>query len=250
MRIVSVINHKGGVGKTTTAMNVSHALALAGHKVLLIDADPQSHLTTGLGVTAATDGLDSVLLDGARLAGVANEIRPNLFLVPAGPRLGEVDFMLEGGSQRGFLLRQALKTPGKRFDHVFIDCPPSSGLLGMNVLLAARELLVPVASDYLSLRGFRRLMMIVNHVEKTLHRRTKKWLAVTRYQQRRTMAREVAEQLQDEYEGHVLPTFVRESVALAESPVFGKTIFDHRRLSRGAQDYLALAHDYLEAEAA
>ncbi len=246
MRVIAVINHKGGVGKTTTALNLAYALSMAGKKVTVIDADPQANLTASLGrLERGQTGLDAVLLDDVPLAEVRSEIRERLHLIPAGERLGEMDFVTAGGAQRGYRLRQALeKLRGE--DFVLIDCPPSAGLLGMNTLLAANELLIPVASDYLSMQGLARLMGIIRHVEKSLKRRTKKWLVVTRFQERRRLARDVREKLLEHFPGNVLKTPIREAVALAESPSFGKSIFEYRRLSHGAQDYLALANDLIK----
>lgn len=244
MRVISVINQKGGVGKTTTAMNVAHALSLAGKKVLLLDMDPQSHLTTSLGILEKGQvGMDGVLRGEYELSDVMNEVRKKLYIIPAGEKLGELEFVSSSNPQSGFMLKDSLSELKTKFDFVIVDCPPSAGLLGMNALLAAKELLIPVSSDYLSLQGLSRLMGIIKHIEGRLGLRLKKWLVVTRYQSRRRLAKDVVEKLLQHFPKQVLQTQVRESVSLAESPSFGQTIFDYKSASSGALDYEALAMD-------
>lgn len=244
MRIISVINQKGGVGKTTTALNVAHALSLKGKRILVLDMDPQSHLTTSLGLNERGQvGIDGVLGGDCELVDVMQEVRKKMYVVPAGEKLGEFEFVSGGDSNRGFRLAQALTDMNKRFDFVIIDCPPSAGLLGMNALLAAKELLIPVSSDYLSLQGLSRLMGIITHIEARLGMKLKKWLVVTRFQSRRRLANDVVDKLLHHFPQQVLQTRVRESVSLAESPSFGQTIFDYKSASNGAVDYEALAED-------
>jgi chromosome partitioning protein len=244
MRRISIINQKGGVGKTTSTVNIGHALSLLGHRVLVLDMDPQGHLATSLGLEHRdAAGVDAVLLDNATLAQVAIEMRDGLTLVPAGPRLAEFEFVANGGAKRGWLLNQALDEYGKDLDFVLLDCPPSSGLLVMNALLASQEVLVPVSGDYLSLDGLSRFMGIQDHISRTLKRNTREWIAVTRFNERRRLSRRVHMTLLEYFPGKVLATPVRETAALAESPSAGKTIFDYQSKSRGAEDYRALAQD-------
>jgi chromosome partitioning protein len=165
--------------------------------------------------------------------------------VPAGERLSEVEHLTEGGVQRGWLLSRALEGMSGH-DVLLIDCPPSSGLLVTNALFAAEELLIPVSGDYLSLNGLARMMAIINFAEERLKRRVRKWLALTRYQGRRRLAREVRDRLLGHFPGQLLQTPIREAVALAESPGFGKTIFEYQRTGNGAHDYRAMATDLLQ----
>ena len=147
--MIAVINQKGGVGKTTTTLNLSHALAQHDKKVLVIDLDPQAHLTSGYGVLRLEqEGIADVLLGEAELTDVIEEVRENVSIIPAGSRLGELEHLTEGGAKRGFLLKEALKDNTSSYDFVLVDCPPSSGILGMNALLAAEEVLVPVSGDF------------------------------------------------------------------------------------------------------
>ena len=244
MRIIAIINQKGGVGKTTTTMNLAHALARDAYRVLAIDLDPQANLSVGLGVIEKPQvGVADVLINGVALADVSREVRQNLELVPAGDRLGEFEYIKDKGCRRGFLLQYSIRDSKLEKDFILIDCLPTSGILGMNALLAADEVIIPVSGDYYSLQGLSRQMQIFDYVETTLHRHTKKWLVLTRYNERRKLARKVRDSVVHYFPNRVLQTRIRETVALAESPAFGKTIFDYRNNNHGADDYRQLAVD-------
>lgn len=250
MRIIAVMNQKGGVGKTTTSLNFSHALAMSGRKVTVIDMDPQSQLTMSYGINQAhIKGIADAMLDDLSLNEVRVESRENLHVVPAGVRLGEMENMTKGGSQRGWLLKNVFERSKLDDDFIVIDCPPSAGMLGMNCLFAADEVLAPVSGDYLGLHGVSRLVSILRHIEKALQVEKRKWILVTRYNERRRLAREVVDKLKGYFPGELLNTRIRENVALAESPSFGKSIFEYERKSKGAEDYLALAFEFLEGKA-
>lgn len=246
--MIAVINQKGGVGKTTTTLNLSHALAQLGKKVLVIDLDPQAHLTAGYGVLRREqEGIADVLLGDAELNDVIDEIRENVSIIPAGSRLGELEHMTTGGAKRGFLLKEALKNNINAYDYVLVDCPPSSGILGMNALLASEEVLVPVSGDFFALQGLSRLMSIFQHIEDSLKRKTKKWVVLTRFHERRKLAREVKDKILSYFPDCVFQTAIRETVALAESPGFGQTIFEYKPKCNGANDYMALAADVIDS---
>ncbi|TVQ70906.1 MAG: ParA family protein [Chromatiaceae bacterium] len=244
MRVIAVMNQKGGVGKTTTAANLSHGLALEGRRVLAIDLDPQGHLAASFGVHGADRGLDAVLRGEAELDAVRIKARKGLDLVPPGPRLNEVDGLTEGGAARGWLLHRTLAQLDEE-DFVIVDCPPSSGLLGMNALLGAEELLIPVSGDYLALLGLSKLMALLKRLETKTGRETRKWILLTRFQERRRLAHEVREKIRAYFPGQVLGTPIREAVALTESPSFGKTIFEYRPNSRSGDEYRTLALDLM-----
>ena len=247
MRVIAVINQKGGVGKTTTTLNLAHALANKGKKVLAIDLDPQAHLTAGFGsLRKNQQGIADVLLGEAELNDVVVEAREGVDLVPAGVRLGELEHINAGGAKRGFLLRDALKNKARSKDFVLIDCPPSSGILGMNALLAAKEVLIPVSGDFFALQGLSRLMSIFDHIEGSLKKKIEKWVVLTRFHERRRLAREVREKIAAYFPDRVFKTHIRETVALAESPGFGQTIFEYQASGNGAKDYLALADDLIK----
>jgi len=247
--MLAVINQKGGVGKTTTTLNLAHAMAQQGKKVLCIDLDPQAHLTAGFGLLKRPQhGIADLLMSEMDFAGVVLPAREYLDLIPAGERLGELEHMSEGGAKRGWLLRDAISEHTRDYDYVFVDCPPSSGILGMNALLATREVLIPVSGDFFALQGLSRLMGIFQHIEEVLKTKTEKWVVLTRYQERRRLARDVRDRILSYFPKHVYRTAIRETVALAESPGFGKTIFEYQGKSNGALDYRDLAHDVLDGK--
>ena len=244
MRVIAVMNQKGGVGKTTTTLNLAHALARRGERVVALDLDPQGHLGVGLGVTDRNArGLDRVILEQVPLQEMWRPVRDNLHLVPAGVKLGELEHIAKGGAKRGWLLKQALDAFEGAADYLLIDCPPSSGLLSMNALLATKELLIPVSADYLALQGLSRLFGIIRHIEKVLKIDHGKWLALTRFDEERRLGWDVRKTLLGYFPGQVLATVVRESEELAISPGFGKSVFEYRNESRGAEDYRTLADD-------
>ncbi|MFW6278032.1 MAG: ParA family protein [Halorhodospira sp.] len=241
-RVVAFLNQKGGVGKTTSAVNVAHAWARAGRQVVGIDLDPQGHFAASLGLEGLDPGLDEVLFEGVALTERLQPARDHLQLIPPGPRLPEAEQM-SGGRERGWRLQQAIAGLDPFPDYVVIDCPPSSGLLAMNALLATDELIMPVSCDYLALEGLAGLMRTLLRVERGLGAYTHKYVLVNRYNERRRLPREVLGKLREYFPGQVLCTPVRDNVALAEAPGFGQTIFEYRPGSHGASDYEALAED-------
>ena len=244
MRTFAVLNQKGGVGKTTTAINLAHAMALRGHKVTAIDMDPQNHLTAGLGKeTHPQVGIDEVLLAESSVKETIIDARENLRLIPAGTRLSEVEQGARGVKGGLLLANEVKKMRGQ--DFVFIDCPPSSGVLAMNAILAAKEIIVPVSSDFLALHGMSRLMGILKQVDKRLNHKMTIWVVLTRFHARRRLANEVRDKLVKYFPSSVLSTPIREAVALAESPSYGQTIFEYQKRSNGSKDYEALADDLL-----
>lgn len=247
MRTIAITNQKGGVGKTTTVVNLGHALALEGNKVLLIDLDPQSHLSPCLGLDAAATGLDTVLLEATPIHQAIMPARENLDLIPSGSRLQEVEQMSQGGSARGKLLDQALwKLDG--YDFVLCDCPPSAALLTCNALFACKEVLFPVPGDFLSLQAFSHTLKSLKSIEKRLQRHFRKWLALTRFQPRRRLAREIHTSLCQRFPNDVLKTPIRERAALAEAPSLGRTVFELPRAHQEREDFHSMAREILQGE--
>jgi chromosome partitioning protein len=246
-RIVAVINQKGGVGKTTTTVNLAHALARIGKKVTVIDLDPQSHLAVSLGVVSVSmGGLDEVMLNQASLADKLIPVRTNLNLIVAGPRLQEIEQLQEGNAKKGDLLYSALQGQLPDQDVVMIDCPPSSGVLVANALFAVDELLIPMTSDYMALQGLSHFMGSIKKFEQALKKNYQLSLVISRYAPTRRISKDVLSTLQKYFPGKILATTIRETALLAECPSFGKTIFEYRPGCRSTRDFAALAKDFLE----
>lgn len=246
LRILAILNHKGGVGKTTTCFNLASSYADQGIRILAIDLDPQSHLSVSLGLKdPGLSGVDDLFLDQAPAANYIVNIREYLDLIPAGYRLGEVERLASKGRQKAMLLRDALGPIQSNYDLVLIDCPPTSGLLNFNALYAASEVVIPVSSDYLALHGLSQLLRTLKSAEKFMHKQLQLWIALTRFTTRRRLSNQVKDKLIKYFPHQLLATEVRECAALAESPSFAASIFDYNKRSNGAQDYAALADDIL-----
>jgi chromosome partitioning protein len=246
-RLVAIINQKGGVGKTTTTVNLCHALAESGKKVTVIDFDPQGHLAVSFGIiTHELSGIDVAMLKEKKIEDVTITVRENLQLIPAGSRLKDVEQMSNNGGPRGVLLRDALHGQLADQDFVFIDCPPSSGLLVANALIATHEILVPMASDFLALQGLSHLMATVKRFEGALKRQYKLSVVISRFMSTRRISGQVLNILLSHFPNQVLATVIRETALLAECPSFGQSILEYSPKSRSARDFRNLANDFLE----
>ncbi|MCK5831304.1 MAG: ParA family protein [Methylococcales bacterium] len=246
-RVVAIINQKGGVGKTTTSTNLAHALANSHKKVTVIDLDPQGHLAVSFGtVNPNIPGIDDVMLDKKDIAKNLVQVRKNLQLIVAGTRLKEIEQLSEGGADRGRLLRKALHENLKGQDLIFIDCPPSSGLLVANALFAADEVLIPMAGDFLALQGLSHMMGTIKRFENVLKKKYKLFIVMSRYASTRKMSKNVLNKVLQYFPNQVLSTAIRESALLAECPSYGQTILDYRPGSRPARDFRSLSVDFLE----
>jgi len=243
MRRIAVVNQKGGVGKTTTSANISHALALAGQRVLMIDMDPQSHLASYFGQYELKTGLDAVLMKGEDLDAHIQIIRPNLSLLASGQYLAGIEHE-SSSEKRGGALRQLL---AKRddWDFIIMDSPPSAGLLVIMAMYAADEILIPVTGDYMGMEGLSHLMATLKNFEKSLNHYPKRWLALTRFHVRRKVALEAQQKLKHYFPENLLATPIRELLALSVCPGFGKSIFEYEAKSKGAEDYRDLANDLM-----
>ena len=245
MRTIAVVNQKGGVGKTTTSANLAHAFARKGKKVAVIDFDPQAHLTASLGhAEREQNGLGDILLSGNIDPEFLIESRDNLLLLPAGTKLKQVEVTLHQANVVD-ILREASKRLFSEQDLLLIDCPPASGTLIKYALSIVDEILVPVAGDYLALRGLSDLIETLQKFSNEHSQVFKQWVVVTRFHTRRRLCSEVQEKLIEHFPKQVLTTPIRETSVLAEAPSFGKTAFEYKRGSHGQEDYQALAIDLL-----
>lgn len=242
--IVSVSNHKGGVGKTTSAVNIGAALAQLGHKVLLIDLDPQANLSQSLGLEGKEPNTYQ-LLKGERAVPI--NVAERLDVMPSSLDLSGAEVELAGEAGREYILREALEAVKFRYDHILIDCPPSLGLLTLNALTASDEVLIPIQPHYLAAQGLAKLLEVVDKVAKRLNKRLRVGsILVTLYDGRKVLNRDVLEALEARFPKELLSTRIRENIALAEAPTQGLDIFRYAPKSNGAEDYLAAGRELLE----
>jgi len=246
MAVVAIFNQKGGVGKTTTALNLLAALARKGRRGTGIDLDPQGHLSRVLDVQprAAEDTLYGFFLHQRPLSEIAQITRSGVALVPSHLELAKLDAMLGKGVNVVTRLRQALHVRETLFHPVVIDCCPLLNALSLNAVFAADLLVVPVSADYLSFESAKQVERALNALEPVLRRRLPRRYLLTRYDSRRKMSAVVAERLAETFRpDEICVTRIRENVKLAESPAVGLDIFRAAPESRGAHDYASLADE-------
>ena len=248
-RVYALANQKGGVGKTTTAINMAACLAEAGTPVLLIDLDPQANATTGLGVRPEeVTGSTYDLLHGRPLDDVVMETEvPNLFLAPSHPDLAAAQVELPRRADHGTLLRDILAGTEERYPYVFVDCPPSLGLLTVNALSAASRLIVPVQCEYYALEGLAQLLQSVELVRTRLNPRLGvTGVLLTMYDGRTKLSSDVADEVRSYFGGLVFDTVVPRSIRLAEAPSHGVPINRYDNRSAGADAYYRVALEVVE----
>ena len=250
-RVIAIVNQKGGVGKSTTAVNLGASLALMGRRVLIVDIDPQGNTTTGVGIDKRTVERDiyNVLLQDAAIADVrhATEVE-NLTIVPATLNLAGAEIELVSALQRENRLKTALVSVLREYDEVLIDCPPSLGLLTINALTAANEVIIPVQAEYYALEGLSQLVAIVRRIKEGLNPDLMiRGVLITMFDGRTKLAGEVLEEVHRYFPDRVFQTQIPRNIRLSEAPSYGKPaiLFDVK--SRGAQAYLSLAKELVPA---
>jgi chromosome partitioning protein len=261
MRTIAVLNQKGGVGKTTTVVNTAAALAAGGSKVIAIDLDPQAHLTIHLGLEPQSidSGSYKVLTQSASLESEIMMVRENLWLLPANIDLVGAESELVSVVGREIILREALEACKQSFDYCLIDCAPSLGLLTLNALAAAEEVLIPLQPHFLALQGFGKLLQTVELVNRRINPGLKvNGILLCMFDSRASLPNEVKadiERFLNDARGtnsawaqaHVMPVLVRRNIKLAEAPSYGQTIFEYEQSCHGAEDYQKVA-DFIHAQ--
>ncbi len=245
-KIIAIVNQKGGVGKTTTCVNLAAAVKAAGKRVLLCDFDPQANATSGMGVDKTTgNGVYDAIINGAKTADV---IVPTPYgdVLPSSKALAGAGVELINMQDRQFLLKAALRQVADDYDFIFIDCPPSLELLTLNALCAANSLLVPVQGEYYALEGISDLMGTVRIVRRSMNPSLDiEGVLLTMYDGRTNLSIQVAQELKRFFGGKVYSTVIPRNVRLSEAPSHGKPINAYDRTCRGAEAYLALAAEFL-----
>jgi chromosome partitioning protein len=253
-RVIAITNQKGGVGKTTTAINLGASLAANDLHVLVVDSDPQGNSTTGLGVQKKQGALtlyDAILGHQGLAAAVVATGFEGLDLVPADKNLIGADIELIDLDEREYRLRQALKPVRDSYDFILLDCPPALDLLTLNALLAADSVLVPIQCEFFALEGVSELMDTVDRIRDSFHHPLKiEGILLTMYDERTNLTRQVAKDLREFFGTDVFRTIIPRSVRLAEAPSYGKPILFYDVRSRGAESYIQLAKEILENEQA
>ena len=255
MRKIAILNQKGGVGKTTTVVNVSAALALKGQRVLVMDMDPQAHLTIHLGADqeAEAKGIYEVLTGNAAIADAIRPIRENLWLLGASIDLVGAEAELVNEVGRETILALAVESIQDRFDYLIIDCPPSLGLLALNALAAVNEVIIPIQPHFLALQGFSRLLQTVTLVKSRINPSLcVSAILMCMFDSRTSLSNEVREDIKHFLssardselpwaQAQVIPVHIRQNIKLAEAPSHGQTIFEYEPQCNGATDYAAVA---------
>ncbi len=250
-KILAVANQKGGVGKTTTGINLAASLARSGRGVLLIDLDPQGNATVGSGVSK--DGhqysVYDVLLGDCKIKHAIISTECGYDLIPANADLSGAQVELIDQIGRESRLRKALKKASRRYDYVLIDCPPSLNLLTVNALVAADSVMIPMQCEYFALEGLTALVSTIRKVREALNPNLRiEGLLRTMFDRRNSLSSEVSEQLQEHFGDKVYDTIIPRNVRLAEAPSYGKPAMFYEMNSKGAQAYLALASEVIRRE--
>ncbi|WP_020531903.1 ParA family protein [Flexithrix dorotheae] len=243
MTVISILNHKGGTGKTTTTVNLGKALALQGKKVLIVDIDSQSNLSQHVGVESPSETVYDALCKSENLPVI--DLGDNLHLVPANLELAGADDELRKNVNGYFRLRESFKAIQSNYDFILIDCPPSLEILTINALIASSEVIIPTQSQYFSIKGLQTIFELIEELKQNLNPTLKiKGILLTQVNNT-VINKTIQETVHEGYGDLVFKTFIRQNVALTEASYSNQTIFDYQSKSQGAEDYFNLSKEIL-----
>jgi chromosome partitioning protein len=247
-KIVALANQKGGVGKTTTAINLGASVAACERRVLLVDLDPQANATSGIGVTEADPSMYDVLIENMPLRDIIRPTEiPTLFLAPSSVDLVGAEVELRDAIGREYYLKRVLEPIIQDYDYILIDSPPSLGLLTVNGLTAANSVLVPLQAEYFALEGVSQLLATIDRVKSAVNPSLDvEGIVLTMYDERMNLARQVAEEVRNHFGDKVYKTVIPRNVRLSEAPSFGKPIILYDIRSRGSEAYVSLAREFIQ----
>ena len=244
-KIIALLNHKGGVGKTTSAINIGAGLVELGKKILLIDLDPQANLTLSLGIPRQKNTIYEALRGESDLE--PYECKENLHIITSSLDLSGAEMELINEAGREYILKELFATVEDDYDYIIIDCPPSLGLLTLNALTSCHVVYIPLQTEFLALQGVAKIKQIVDKVRFRLNKELQiGGVIATMYDKRKVLNRDVVETIHKYFKDKVFNTKIRNTVALAEAPSQRKDIFSYSKNSNGAKDYLALCKEILE----
>jgi chromosome partitioning protein len=247
---IAVFNQKGGVGKTTTVVNLCACLANCGKKVLMIDIDPQGNTTSGIGIdkNTLTCTIYDILINNANpLEGIKETNQDNLHIIPASVQLAGAEIELTSVNERELKLRECIDSIKHLYDFVFIDCPPSLGLLSINALSAVDSVLIPIQCEYYALEGVSQLMNTIKLVKKGLNPDLEvEGVVLSMFDGRTNLSIQVVEEVKKYFRGKVYTTMIPRNVRLAEAPSYGVSIIQYDVKSKGAEAYMELAEEFIE----
>lgn len=249
-KIIAIANQKGGVGKTTTSVNLAASLGVLEKKVLLIDADPQANATSGLGIDVEEVELGTYQLLEHSVAAeeaILKSNSPNLDIIPAHIDLVAIEIELVDQENRESMLKKAITPLKEKYDYILIDCAPSLGLLTLNALTAADSVVIPIQCEYFALEGLGKLLNTIKSVQKIHNKKLDiEGLLLTMYDSRLRLSNQVVEEVQKHFGEMVFDTIIQRNVRLSEAPSYGESIINYDAASKGASNYLSLAHEIIK----